>query len=471
MSYFPPPPPAPPPAQNFPLPHDPSNPNGFRGRGSRGHRGGGFQARSGNSNRSRGGYSRTVSNTRGYGGHYGHPNGSFDQQNARHSGPSNRFTEANSAKPAYLPFAQPQPPQNLRNSIRTAQAYQQPVHGGFVDQNGEAPQNAGNYGSPASGEYRVNNFQLSASSNSHPGAIIGEPTLRGPTIRIGFNQQHNGIHSELNFQNAQQNSRPGGYRHPYSSNGQNGLPAPHHSPQNTFQNYGGRGRKRGHSEAFVRGGRAQGPPKGQAPPAVPNFGGPLSLPTKPPAPQGEKKLRRKKKRKHNQLGLTPRAEEHESSDEVEEDIGDEETRLAAAATSGGRQSQLLQVNYRGRKSTLQSSSDIAAWIAERKKRFPTKARAAEAAEKKRQREESQKIANLARNERREKHITEAKEKKRRRRQKADEEATNGKRKVEKLRKQLEKEEKRIAKAEARTQKRKRLVSGTLLPNPAPLFRL
>lgn len=41
----------------------------------------------------------------------------------------------------------------------------------------------------------------------------------------------------------------------------------------------------------------------------------------------------------------------------------------------------LQFEYRGQTSTLQSSSDIAAWIEERKKRFPTKARAAEIAEK------------------------------------------------------------------------------------------
>ena len=46
--------------------------------------------------------------------------------------------------------------------------------------------------------------------------------------------------------------------------------------------------------------------------------------------------------------------------------------------------------YKGQKSTLQSASEIAGWIEERKKRFPTKARIAEKAERARQlREELQ----------------------------------------------------------------------------------
>ena len=44
----------------------------------------------------------------------------------------------------------------------------------------------------------------------------------------------------------------------------------------------------------------------------------------------------------------------------------------------------LQFTYKGRISTLQSTSDIAAWIEERKKRYPTKARIAEKAERARQ---------------------------------------------------------------------------------------
>ncbi|KAJ9646602.1 hypothetical protein H2199_002651 [Coniosporium tulheliwenetii] len=57
-----------------------------------------------------------------------------------------------------------------------------------------------------------------------------------------------------------------------------------------------------------------------------------------------------KRRKHNQLGLTPKGEEHEDSeDEIDEE--------AAFANAGGA-----------------TPTDLAAWIEERKNRFPTKAR-------------------------------------------------------------------------------------------------
>jgi len=60
---------------------------------------------------------------------------------------------------------------------------------------------------------------------------------------------------------------------------------------------------------------------------------------KPPVPQERPAKRGKKKRKHNQLGLTPKTEEHESSEEEEDDI-DEEARLAAVVASPGQGSQL-----------------------------------------------------------------------------------------------------------------------------------
>ena len=78
----------------------------------------------------------------------------------------------------------------------------------------------------------------------------------------------------------------------------------------------------------------------RAAPVVPSFGGPLPIPTKPPVDEGRTVNRPKKKRKHNQLGLTPVADEHKSSEE-EEDYADEEVRLAAAI-AGSRQEPLLQ---------------------------------------------------------------------------------------------------------------------------------
>ena len=114
---------------------------------------------------------------------------------------------------------------------------------------------------------------------------------------------------------------------------QNGF----HKPSKSFPSHRGRGNKRGHGDAF--GTPRHQNPRSQVAPAVPSFGGALPLPAKPPAPQDHGKRPRKKKRKHNQLGLTPKTEEHESSEEEEDDV-DEEAKLAAAAASSGPGSQL-----------------------------------------------------------------------------------------------------------------------------------
>ena len=64
-------------------------------------------------------------------------------------------------------------------------------------------------------------------------------------------------------------------------------------------------------------------------PAVPSFG--IPLPTKPPVPEAEvRKPKKKKKRRVNQLGLTPKTEDHVSSSEEEDEI-DEEAKLARSA--------------------------------------------------------------------------------------------------------------------------------------------
>ena len=146
---------------------------------------------------------------------------------------------------------------------------------------------------------------------------------------------------------------------------------------------------------------------------------------------------------------------------------------------------------------MNSSSEIDAWIAERKKRFPTKARAEEAAERRKQNEEARRLARQAakdsqekrRNEareRQEKQKAEAKEKQEKQKAaaKLKQENSNGpeatparsddketatlkaRLKVEKLRKRLEKEEKRIAKAEAKSSRNHRETkASTDLSNP------
>lgn len=175
-----------------------------------------------------------------------------------------------------------------------------------------------------------------------------------------------------------------------------------------------------------------------------------------------KKIKKKKKRRVNQLGLTPKAEEHVSSSEEE----DEEAKLAARVGPGitGQQYDVsaplrisltlfrLQFTYRGQTSTLQSSTDIASWIEERKKQFPTAARKAEKdaiRQKVREEREEKRRAQLA-----EKRAGRLRVRQQRTLDKDKQAAAEkAKLKVEKLRKRLEKEERRIAKAESKTLKR------------------
>jgi hypothetical protein len=154
-----------------------------------------------------------------------------------------------------------------------------------------------------------------------------------------------------------------------------GPPAPHgrggwsshaHGNHASKPRHHNNNNKRDHTSAFSK--PQSSIPRTPAPPAVPSFGNPL--PSKPPpAADVTRKPAKKRKRKHNQLGLTPKTDDHESSEE-EEDV-DEEIKLAQTTSDAAAP---LQFTYRGQTATLQSQSDIAAWIAERKKKFPTQAR-------------------------------------------------------------------------------------------------
>lgn len=124
----------------------------------------------------------------------------------------------------------------------------------------------------------------------------------------------------------------------------------------------------------------------------------------------------------------------------------------------------LQFSYKGRTSNLQSFAEIAAWIEERKNRFPTKARVEEQKENQRQLKASQqakrqvlkestKPKQLAKPVEKQKATTEVKEevesKDGEKKGAVTAEAAKSKAKLEKLRKELRKQEKRIAKAEAK----------------------
>lgn len=79
------------------------------------------------------------------------------------------------------------------------------------------------------------------------------------------------------------------------------------------------------------------------------------------------------KRKNNLLGLTPRASDSQRASDSEDDANEESTFSNANVENPS----LLQVEYKGTTSTLKTAEEIKAWIAERKKRWPTRARVEE----------------------------------------------------------------------------------------------
>jgi Nuclear fragile X mental retardation-interacting protein 1 (NUFIP1)/Zinc finger C-x8-C-x5-C-x3-H type (and similar) len=236
-------------------------------------------------------------------------------------------------------------------------------------------------------------------------------------------------------------------------NQQQSLPSSHH------------GQKRPYSAAFKQ--PSQQLPRPQAAPAVPSFGGDILPPpvlqlAVPPA------AAKKKPRKHNQLGLTPASQDHESSSGE-----DEEAKLAINHASTA-DSSVLQFEHKGRTATLQTAADIAAWIAERKKNFPTTAKVEaakrEAEEKKRRweeakrdKDETQRLQRMDRDRARQdelrrralESVSLKKGRKEEVKNQASEETREGNEKaakpttkVEKLRRKLEKAQKDARKAEA-----------------------
>jgi len=111
-------------------------------------------------------------------------------------------------------------------------------------------------------------------------------------------------------------------------------------------------------------------PKAQVAPSVPSFGAPL-LPAKPPAPlSSEGGL---KPRPQTNLGLIPSAHDPQESDPEDDEDEEVDEEAALSALSNGP----LSFEFNGELSTLGSSADIAEWIEERKKRWPSKRRVEE----------------------------------------------------------------------------------------------
>ncbi|KAL9601393.1 MAG: hypothetical protein Q9219_002569 [cf. Caloplaca sp. 3 TL-2023] len=296
--------------------------------------------------------------------------------------------------------------------------------------------------------YQRHNAAAQYSSNGYTSPQVA----MGPPIRLGFGDQ----------QGTDGNSYPLNHHGPETS--AVGYPATTFYPQGSSYSpqsslHGSSNQQRRGRGAFRSRGRANsaGPShnynhKTQVAPAVPSFGNPL--PTKPPAPREEAKKIRKKRRRVNQLGLTPKIDVDLSSSEADDD--EEELKLGTAINGSGAASQELKFTYKGLTSTLQSAADIASWIEERKKRFPTAARKAEKLvrlEKLRQeREENKKLWKTDRTVKKHKNSSE-KDEGSAKQAKERAAAEKSRLKVEKLRRKLEKEERRAARAELKTLKR------------------
>ncbi|KAJ0421040.1 hypothetical protein BJY00DRAFT_114971 [Aspergillus carlsbadensis] len=431
---FPPPPPPPPPPPTQQQQHQPPqqyppnagyNQYGSNHHGQRGGRGGGsghFRGRGrGHGNRGgggggggSGGYHMPSDANRagaytpaaaGYGpmNYLGYPTQFMPNQHANVQAP--HYTQS----PAYQT-------QMSGNAFASPTQYSQPAGQGTPYQR-QQPGYDASYSTPSTQQPPYGNAPSSS-----------QPTMMGPPIHWGFD---NTGHARSFHPSHRPNQRG-----PRQSNAHINQP---------FQ--GKHTHKRDHSSAFGK--PHSTAPRVPAPPPVPSFGNPL--PSKPPVPADSPRKPKKKKRKHNQLGLTPKTEEHESSEE--EDDADEETRLAA---SGERAGAGLRVTYRGKTSNLQTSAEIAAWIAERRKRFPTQAKIEE---KKKAKEEAQRQREARKQ-------AATREKKQQDKQTTNQQpraaldpadaAAKAKRKAEKLRRKLEKEEKRIAEAEADAERARKL---------------
>ncbi|KAI9756150.1 MAG: hypothetical protein M4579_003963 [Chaenotheca gracillima] len=106
-------------------------------------------------------------------------------------------------------------------------------------------------------------------------------------------------------------------------------------------------------------------PRPKAAPAVPSF---LSVSMPPTASPVINEGRGKRRRPGNVLGLTPKPEEQDKSED--EDV-DEEVALQRTITGPAQE---LEFSYKGHTARLHSADEIAAWIEERRKKFPTKQR-------------------------------------------------------------------------------------------------
>ena len=367
---FPPPPPPPPlPPQASPSFANYSQPtharnNSYRGRGNRGD--GGFRGRGrgrgDNYRSSAGGDNRNFEGASGYGGYPSKYGGHSSPPNTGYVSQTESHARSSYPLPDYPPIQQPHYPAYRQDGYAfssstypTTNLDPRPPQQGWL-MNGHAP--TPNYAAPQHHTLYPFNPQSQNVGNSYydrqhplhsqprPDRNQNQPVVMGPPIRMGFSDERPEVYRQTQAPAKQYPDKHYQERAPASSSHYQNGPyfdsreprrqdspsysrSHHRNSPNAFPNHHSRGNRRGHSDTH---GRSRNPnSKSQIAPAVPSFGSPL--PGRSITAQESGRKPRKKKRRHNQLGLTPKTEEHESSEE-EEDV-DEEAKLAAAAGVNG----------------------------------------------------------------------------------------------------------------------------------------
>ncbi|KAH7357328.1 hypothetical protein BKA66DRAFT_428071 [Pyrenochaeta sp. MPI-SDFR-AT-0127] len=165
-----------------------------------------------------------------------------------------------------------------------------------------------------------------------------------------------------------------------SSPPQHAQPAPRYSPP---QHAGQKRKLNDHSDyaqsPSPRKLSQQGskPPRAKATvaPPVPSFGFSLPSPVTQPSMTSKSKNKKTQEKRKVHLGLTHDSIPDEASGEEKEEDVDEEAAYAEKLKGGG-----FSFEHEGEQISIQTAAEVAAWIKDRRKRFPTRKRIMEKAE-------------------------------------------------------------------------------------------
>lgn len=240
----------------------------------------------------------------------------------------------------------------------------------------------------ARGSYRGRGGVSAPQQNNRGGNARGRYSPRGSYGGGGHGSRGNSLN----------HTNPG---HSFSSQSEVFQSASSHHPSQRRQSNGdfNPGQKRPHSAAFNNQANSNynaTKPRPLAPPPVPSFGVDFNalLPKKPELPNASNlSTSSSTVKKANLLGLTPAIQTPGQESESESDT-EEESRLASSLSTNPN---ALTFEHNGQASSLSTPEEIASWIAERRKRWPTEAKrevARQQAEDRRKKYQAEKAARL-----------------------------------------------------------------------------